>query len=60
MNDILTLIDELIAVARQDDISRDPKSLKKKDGGECFMVHHLVILKEAILNHDNGRSDKRS
>jgi len=60
MNDILTLINELIVVARQDDVSRDPKSLKKKDGGECFMVHHLVILKQAILNHDNRRSDKGS
>jgi hypothetical protein len=58
MKDILNLFDELIEIARADDISRSPRSLKKKDGGECFMVHHLQILKQAIIDYDNSGTGK--
>jgi hypothetical protein len=58
MKDILNLFDELIEIARAEDLSRDPRSLKKKDGGECFIVHHLQILKQSVIDYDNSRTGK--
>ena len=58
MKDILNLFDELIEIARADDLSRDPRSLKKRDGGECFIVHHLQVLKQAVIDYDNSRTSK--
>jgi len=58
MKDIINLIDELIFFAREDDFNKDPRSLIKRDGGECFLVHHLQILKEEIKKYDNDRLSK--
>jgi hypothetical protein len=60
MNNIINLLDELIYITQAEDAEKDPRSLKKKNGSESFMVSKLKLLKESILEYDNCRTDKRT
>lgn len=59
MKDILALINELIEICEAEDKEnlRNAKSLIKISSQESFMVHHLKLLKQEIINYDNSRSN---
>ena len=60
MNNILTLLDELIRICEEEDKKnlREARSLVKISSQESFMVHHLKLLKQEIINYDNSRTNK--
>lgn len=49
IDDLITLLDDIILVAREEDKLINPLSLKNKIGGERFVVFHLKTLKEGLL-----------